>query len=91
MKKNKDYLAASDAETQLFFERPFLETQAFINETISLTYEKKEQTGFIVIHEQGTNRKDRYTSCSYGSYFATLLEQDLFSNSEDYEFVTFIN
>lgn len=62
LSKNKEYLGASDAETQLFFERPFLETQAFINETTSLIYEKKEQTGAIVIREQGNMQKDRYTS-----------------------------
>ena len=87
----KEYQSAIDGETQFFYESPFLETQSLISETTSLIYEKKEQTGAIVIREQGNNRKDRYTSVSYGSYFATQLEKDLISQSEEYEYATFIN
>lgn len=87
----KEYAGAADGLTQAFYEAPFLETQAFISETTELVYEKKEQTGAIVIKEQGRNRKDRYTSSSYGSYFASLLEQDLLSNNDEYEYVTYIN
>lgn len=87
----KEYSSSLDAEGQVFYETPFLETQALISETTDLVYEKKEQTGAIVIHEQGSNRKDRYTSCSYGSYFASLLEKDLVSKNEEYEFNVFIN
>lgn len=87
----KEYTNAPDADTQIFYERPYLETQAMISETTSLLYERKEQTGVIVVREQGGNTKDRYTSASYGSYFASLLEKDLISTTEDYEFVTFIN
>lgn len=89
--KYKEYTTASDADTQLFFESPFLETQALISETSALTYEKKDQTGVIVIKESGANRKDRYTSCSYGSYFASLLEKDMISNNDEYEFEVLIN
>ena len=87
----KEYVGAADGLVQSFYEAPFLETQAFISETTELVYEKKEQTGAIVIKEQGGNRKDRYTSCSYGSYFASLLEQDLLSGGDEYEYETFIN
>lgn len=87
----KEYTNSPDADTQFFYESPFLETQALISETTSLIYEKKQDTGVIVIREQGVNRKDRYTSCSYGSYFASLLEKELISHNEDYEFATFIN
>ena len=54
-------------------------------------YEKKEQTGIVIIKEQGNNRKDRYTSISYGSWFASALEKDLVSVNDDYEFTVFIN
>lgn len=87
----KEYTHSSDASVQLFYERPFLETQALISETTGLLYEKKEQTGTIVVYEQGTNRKDRYTSCSYTSWFASLLERDLISQSEEYEYAVFVN
>lgn len=86
-----EYNSALDGETQSFYETPFLETQAFISETMDLVYEKKEQTGAIVIHEQGSKRKDRYTSISYGSYFASQLEQDLLSKNEEYEYTVLVN
>ena len=64
---------------------------ALFSETSSLVYEKGNETGVIVIHEQGKNRKDRYTSISYGSYFASLLERDLISQTDSYEVGCFIN
>lgn len=87
----KEYMTTPDADIQLFYEAPFLETQALISECTSLVYEKKEQTGVIVIREQGNNRKDRYTSVSYGSYFATQLEKDLINNIEEYEVGVFVD
>lgn len=89
--KIKDYMNTPDAEEQLFYEAPFLETQALISETTSLIYEKKADTGLVVVHEQGTNRKDRYTSVSYANYFASLIERENINSSEDYEYATFIN
>lgn len=85
-----DYETA-DVETQLFYERPFLETVALINEMIGLEYTVQNQTGLIKIEERSGARKDRYTSVSYGNYFIELLEQDLFSGSSEYEYVTFYN
>ena len=87
----KEYVGAVDGETQVFYESPYLQAQALISETASLVYEKKDQTGVIVIKETGNNRKDRYTSVSYGSWFATQLEKDLIAQNEDYEYGTFIN
>ena len=89
--KIKEYMSAPDADTQLFYETPFLETQAMISETTSLVYEKKDTTGVIVVHEQGKNRKDRYTSVSYGSYMASMLERDLVSRNEDYKYLCLVN
>ena len=89
--KIPEYMSAIDVDIQLFYEQPYLETQELINECVELTYERKEQTGLIVISEQGANRKDRYTSVSYGVHFASLLEQDLLSDNSDYETCVFIN
>ena len=82
---------ALTVEEQLFYEKPYIETQELINETNNLICERKDQTGTIVVSEKGSNRKDRYTSVSYGNYFASLLEQDLLSSNSSYEFHTFIN
>ena len=89
--KIPEYTGAIDGETQSFYETPFLETQELINEMINLTYEKKVNTGAIVISEKSTARKDHYSSLSYGIYFATELERDLLSSSDEYEFGIFIN
>ena len=70
-------------DEQMEFEKPFIETQLMIAETAGLIYEKKEQTGAIVVSEQGDNTKDRYTSVSYGDYFISLLERDLLSEDDD--------
>jgi len=87
----QEYVNSPDADTLLFYESPFLETQALISETTALLYEKNVQTGAITIRERGANRKDRYTSVSYGSYFFGLLGQDLLSKQDDYDFLILIN
>ena len=87
----KEYNESPSADEQTFYERPFLETQALVSESCALVYEKKEQTGAIMIHEQGNNRKDRYSSASYLAYFAGELSRDMLGHSEDYEFTTLIN
>lgn len=86
-----EYISAKEVDDQIFYEKPYLETQELINECVELVYEKKEQTGIIVISEQGANRKDRYTSVSYGVHFATLLEQDLLSDDSNYDYVPLYN
>ena len=91
LSNNKDYLNEFDGDTQVEYESPFLETQAMISECAELQYEKLPQTGIIKIYEQGKNRKDRYTSCSYGSYFIDQLELDMMGNSSDYDYCTLIN
>ena len=85
-----EYVSA-DVDTQLFYERPFLETVALINEMIGLEYTVQNQTNLIKIEERPGARKDRYTSVSYGNYFVSLLEADLFSDSSGYEYVTLCN
>ena len=79
LSSNKEYIESmkDNADRQADLELPFLETQLMISECAELQYEKMPQTGVIKIQEKGNNRKDRYTSCSYGSYFIDKLELDL--------------
>lgn len=74
-------------DEQLSYEKPYLETSFLINELLEIEYTKGEQSGLISISEPSTGRKDRYTSLSYGNYFAALLERDLLSYNADYEYV----
>lgn len=87
----KEYNETPDADEQIFYENPFLQTQALISESTGLVCERKADTGMIVVKEQGRNTKDVYTSVSYASYFASLLERDLLSENEEYEYGVFIN
>ncbi len=91
LQNNKDYIEEIDVEKQVEFERQFLETQAMISECAELQYEKMPQTGVIKIQEKGKNRKDRYTSCSYGSYFIDQLELDMLGSSSDYDYAVLVN
>ena len=91
LSENEDYINEFNIEVQLEYERPFLETQAMISECAELLYEKSPQTGVVKIYEQGGNRKDRYTSCSYASHFFDHLEIDMLSVSSDFEFGIFVN
>lgn len=75
-----------NAEDQLFYERPYLETMLAINEMINLVYEKMPSTGLIRISEVGRNTKDRYTSLSYGCYFVSQLARDMLNNTEEFDF-----
>lgn len=83
--------STANVDMQLFYERPFLETVALINEMIGLDYTVQNQTGLIKIEEKSGARKDRYTSVSYGNYFISLLEADLLSDSSGYEYLTLFN
>lgn len=87
----KEYTDEIDVDKQFEFEKPFYETQALINETAELLYEKNPQTGTIKVFEKGTNTKDRYVSAAMGSYFIDQLELDMISNSSDYNYVTLCN
>lgn len=91
LNENEEYKNEFNIEVQFEYERPFLETQSMISECAELLYEKSPQTGAVKIYEQGGNRKDRYTSCSYGGYFFDQLELDLLTDSEEFEYGVFIN
>ena len=88
LNSNKEYLDSltNGSDNQARFELPFLETQLMISECAELQYEKMPQTGVIKIQEKGSNRKDRYTSYSYGSYFIDKLELDLFGKKKQTNF-----
>lgn len=91
LSENEDYMNEFNIDVQLGYERPFLETQAMISECAELLYEKSPQTGVVKIYEQGGNRKDRYTSCSYASIFYDFLERDLLTTNSDFEYGVFVD
>lgn len=86
LSENDDYNSSIDTDIQLDYEKPFFETQALISECAELQYEKLANTNAIKIYEKGNNRKDRYTSVSYFSYFLDLMELDLTTSTSDYDY-----
>jgi len=87
-KYNKTYSKNNnnDVNLNIWFLKPYLETRLLINESINLEY--SFSGGNIKLETTGTARKDRYTSCSYGGYFISLLELKLLKNNDsDYDFI----
>lgn len=91
LSKNTEYNSTPEAYVQSFFEAPFLETNALVEECINLNCEILPQTGVVVLKENSNARKDRYSSVSYCNYFCDILERELSQISEEYEYVCFIN
>lgn len=89
--KIKAYTDAIDMDITMFYESPYLETQALINECVALRYDRLPDTGIIKISEVGNNTKDRFSSFSYALYFANMLERDLLSVGGQYEYRSLIN
>ena len=81
-----EYTDTCSVDTLLYYDAPYTETQALFNEMVALEYEIMPNTRYIRLHEAGYNTKDRYISLAYGSYYASLLEQDLFSDTSDYDY-----
>lgn len=63
-------------EIKIKFKMPYFQTSLLINEMMNLESERTD-SGLIKLREQGSNRKDRYSSLSYGNYIANQLEKKL--------------
>ena len=82
----KGYTESINMDVTLAYEAPYMETQALINEMVNLTYEVMPTTGIIRVSETGVNVKDRYTSVSYGLWFADCLTRDQAALSGQYDY-----
>lgn len=67
---------------------PYVQTELFINEVMNLETVLMD-TGAFKLTTTGTARKDRYSSVSYGNYFATELERDLANANRNTDFTKF--
>lgn len=75
---NKDIL---DSSLRAYMLAPAIQTNFLINEAISLSM---NLSGMVLkLEETGTNRKDRVSSVSYGSYYASLLDNELLKESDN--------
>ena len=82
----KQKLLKKSPEEQAYMIRPYAQTTAMINELINL--ESQIYNGFVRIRERGRNRKDRYSSISYGCYLAKILERDLKKTKKRTSFIS---
>jgi hypothetical protein len=63
-------------EAKVQFRLPYIQTSLLINEMMNLEGEITD-SGLVKLREQGTGRKDRYSSLSYLNYIATEIERKL--------------
>lgn len=85
-RQNKEFKNSDDVNLINWYLKPYIETQLLINESINMEY--SFVNGYIKLTTVGIARRDRYTSCSYGNYFISLLELELLKNDDsDYDFV----
>ena len=82
----KHSLLKKSHEEQAYMVRPYAQTTAMINELINL--DSQIYNGFIRIRERGRNRKDAYSSLSYGNYLAKILERDLKKTKKRSKFIS---
>jgi len=80
-KNHKGYLSADDSVTKASLLSPYVQTSLLINECINLSMSLV--SGNIKLTEPDGQRKDRYSSFSYGNYFASLLDADLLKEDEE--------
>ena len=83
----KQSILKKSPEEQAYKIRPYVQTTALVNELINL--ESQIYNGFVRIRERGRNRKDRFSSLSYGNYLAKILERDLKKNKRKTGIISF--
>lgn len=81
LKNYKEILDMDDIGAKSFFLAPYVFTSLTINESISLTY--TNSVGYTKLIEPPNGRKDKYTSVSYGNYYAFLLDQEFFKETDE--------
>ena len=83
-KKNKDFARNQNINLNVWYLHPYRQFAEMISETINLEYSMSG--GYIKLETVGSARKDRYTSCSYGGWFISLLEQELLKETNKQDF-----
>src|SRR5699024_11309283 len=77
-KKLKDPLLEPSLKN--LFILPYIRTEFLTHEMLNLETIHSDN-GTVSLKEQGSMRKDRYTSVSYGNYYASLLEKNNLQHS----------
>lgn len=91
---NKDIIDQDEPELRAYLLQAHLQTTLMINECIGLDMDMVGAGGLVKLVEPPGARKDRYTSCSYLSYYVSLLDTELLretysSQDDEEEFLAF--
>ena len=87
--KDKTYMEIeSDFDSKVWYLHPYRQFSELVTESVNLEF--SIVSGNIKIEAHGNARKDRYTACSYGNYFASLLEQELLKQKDDNDIDNFV-
>lgn len=70
-------------EEQAKFIHPYMQVSALVSEMVNLEADINTQTSQVKLKEQSGQRKDRWSSVSYGNYLANILEKELRKQDED--------
>jgi hypothetical protein len=76
LRTQKDFFNAEDSVMHAYMLHPYLQTSLFISETVNLSWEMQKQNQNIKLDE-GSGRKDRYSSVSMANYLTSILDKDL--------------
>ncbi len=86
---NKDILDQDDTGVRAYLLQSHIQTTLLINECVML--DMLLQNGLIKLIEPAGARKDRYTSCSYLNYYASLMDiqllKDKYAGNSDEDFL----
>ena len=82
LRTQKDYFSADDSVMRAYLLHPFLQTSLFIAETVNLSWDMQKGNQNIKL-EEGSGRKDRYTSVSMANYLASILDKSILHEEDD--------
>ena len=86
---SKEFLSQEDPTAKSFFLAPYVQTSLMVNQFIDLSM--SIVGGNLKLIESPGNQKDRYSSVSYGNYFAFLLDQHLIREDDDMDDFKYIS
>ena len=76
---DNSYMNIKDLEERAIMEsrmlQPYAQTNALVNELITLEWEYVGNERKVRVFEKGRNRKDRYSSLGYANFLADIIEE----------------
>lgn len=72
-------------ENQAMFEAQYGQFNSLVSEMVNLKHERNERSATFRFYAGKGNKKDRYSSASYGNYVADILERDLQTNKGSWD------